>query len=465
MNSSSRNSRQTIQRIAAVMLSSVILCFTAFYNRFPLVFNNDTGMYLENAFNWYVPADRPALYGLFVFFTSQGISLWMTIFAQALLIALLLYYYFRYFSCSPAFLKEFLVFSLVAALCTACSFTVSLLIPDIFTAIAIMSMGLLLFVPRLKIRDTIILCIMNFWSVGVHNSNFLTCICMVVLVLTGVAISRWKKRDGSGPGPLRTSGLALLVLAGYLNMGLMHYLIDGKFCTTRGGSVFWLSNLIEMGLVDKYLHDNCAGKNYVLCADKDSLPNNFLWSEKSPIRKTGGWEANRAEYTAIIKDMVIKPAYLIPLMYKSTVYTIKQFFNYDMTDIARPSERIVRAVDDNFSSELPMLLAGRENHDRLDLGLMNFLQQVLLTGSLVGFGWWLTAGTVPRQYRQLMLFVLGAMLVNAWICSTFSGVFPRYQGRVAWLILLPVFLYTSPYTLLAGAGNKALRWLKIKLIR
>ena len=62
-------------RIAAILTVSCMLCFLAVYNGFPLVFNNDTGMYLENAYDWYVSVDRPATYGQFLFFRELVVFL------------------------------------------------------------------------------------------------------------------------------------------------------------------------------------------------------------------------------------------------------------------------------------------------------------------------------------------------------------------------------------------------------
>ena len=429
-------------RIAAILTVSCMLCFLAVYNGFPLVFNNDTGMYLENAYDWYVSVDRPATYGQFLFFGSLSYSLWLIVWLQAWMIAWLTYCWFYYWSEARRLLLNYLLFSILAAAGTACSFTASWLIPDIFTPVVLLSAGLLLFARRMRANHALLAGLLLVAGVSMHNSNFLVCITLIT-ALAALRLLPFVGRILQAAG-FRWHNLivaAMLAITGYLAMGGVHYLIDGQFRTTRGGSVFVLSNLVETGLVERYLDEHCEENAYRLCEYRDSLPNNFLWAGNSPLHKMGGWEASRHEFDSIIFNMVSSPYYLSRISGKSAGFTLKQFFNFDMVDIGRPSERIVNAVKDHYIQELPQMLSGRENKDALDVGLMNFIQEILLFARLVAYCCCLIGGRGPVVLRALMIFTVLALLANAWVCGTFSGVFPRYQGRVAWLLLLPPMLF------------------------
>jgi hypothetical protein len=422
----------------AILLSAAMLCFLSIYNGFPLVFNNDTGMYIENAFNGVVASDRPIMYGLFIYFSSMVYSLWLVIAAQALIVALMVYYCFRYFTAGRTFLLSYLLFMAVVAFFMSASFEVSWLMPDIFTAIALLCV-ILLTGRKVKLRDKIIVSLIMVLSIGVHNSNFYTCtgLCLLLLFFKRIRIVYSTTR--------RILYTLSIILLGYLNLTFVHYLYSGELKSSRGGTIFLMSNLVEMGIVDIYLSENCDQRGFRICAYQGTLPNNFLWSENSPIKKTGGWDANMDEYSAIISDIVTNPRYLRMIVYKSAIYTFKQFFNYDIVDIGKPSERINKAVEYFYIHEYKQHKASRESKDRLLVGFINFTQQIIVCICLCLYLYLLIYQRSSPEVRSIILFMFIALLVNAWVCSTFSGVFPRYQTRIIWLLPLPLFLYCQHF--------------------
>lgn len=423
-----------ITHAAAILLSASMLCFLAIYNGFPLVFNNDTGMYIENAFNGVVAYDRPIMYGLFIYFTSLVYSLWLVIAAQALIVALMVYYCFRYFTAAKPFLLWYLLFMAVAAFFMSASFEVSWLMPDVFTAVAILCV-ILLTGSKIKLRDKIIVSLIMVLSIGVHNSNFYTCtgLCLLLLVFKRI-------RDRYSP-PRKIVFTLCIIMLGYLNLAFVHYLHSGKLQSSRGGIIFLMSNLVQMGIVDIYLAENCDHRAFRICAYQGTLPNNFLWAENSPIKKTGGWAANMDEYSAIVNDILTNPGYLRMIVYKSAIYTFMQFFNYDIVDIGKPSERINKAVENFYAHEYKQHMASRESKDRLLAGFINFTQQIIVCICLCLYLYLLIYQRSSPEVRSFILFMFIALLMNAWVCSTFSGVFPRYQTRIIWLLPLPLFLY------------------------
>ena len=71
------------------------------------------------------------------------------------------------------------------------------------------------------------------------------------------------------------------------------------------------------------------------------------------------------------------------------------------------------------------------------LVLTALLLSVLLAIRLV----WREATRRPLGFASpagMLLFVVVALVVNACVCANLSGLFGRYQGRVAWL--LPVLV-------------------------
>jgi hypothetical protein len=305
-------------------------------------------------------------------------------------------------------------------------------------------MGLLVFVKALKIRDIIIITIISILSIGVHNSHFYICLCLLFLLLMGSIFNKVRKTyDIVGIKLKRLFLILLLIFCSQGCLGLVHYVFSGSFKSSRGGIVFLMSNVVEMGVMDIYLDENCGHKNYKICAYKDSLPNNFLWDVNSPIKKTGGWAANEDEYSVIVKDIMSTPRYLKTLVYKSAIYTVKQFFNYDMADISKAGDRVNNAVRDNYDDEYNGFLLSRENTNTMQVGFINFTQDVIVSICLIIYFFVLVNKKTSPRNRFFILFILSCLIINAWICSTFSGVFPRYQTRVIWMLPLPLFLHLA----------------------
>ncbi|HEX8019279.1 hypothetical protein [Mucilaginibacter sp.] len=443
----------------AILFSAFILCFIAIYNSYPLTFNNDTGAYVEAGFNKVVSFDRPILYGLFIYYSSFQKSLWLVVITQSLIVSVIIYYYFRYTVYSTNFIPYFIGFIVVISFFMGGSFEVSWLMPDVFTPVSILCVGLLIFINDLKKRDILIISLLAILSNGVHNSHIYICLCLSFLFLSGFIFKQIRQIfNFSAIKIKRVIFVLLLSVFSSLMLSSVHYLYGGGFSGSRGGSVFLMSNLVEMGIMDTYLAENCSQKHYKLCAYRDSIPNNFLWAENSPINKTGGWIKNEAEYSAIVKDILTTPKYLATFIYQSCIYTFKQFFNYDMVDIALPSERIDRAVA-KYQKEYLSYLHARQSTNRMSFGLINFIQNLIVGLCLFIYLLVFLYKKMTLRYRVLIFFVLSGLFINAWICSTFSCVSPRYQTRVIWLLLLPLFLYVFEYQ----KGKAVMRRIKSNL--
>ncbi len=434
--------KSRFSHFCAIVFSASLLCFIALYNTYPLTFNNDTGAYIEAGFYGTVSFDRPILYGLFIYYMSLKKSLWLVVIAQSIIVSTIVYYYFKYTASSLNFIPYFVGFIAVVSFFMAGSFEVSWLMPDVFTPISILCVGLIFFVNNLKKRDSFIISGIAILSNGVHNSHFYICMCLTLLFLLGFIFRQLRRIfDFSGVKIRRIFFVLLLLICSNLMLSGIHYLYGGGFRASRGGSVFLMSNLVEMGIIDTYLAENCSAKNYKLCAYRDSIPNNFLWAENSPINKTGGWVKNEAEYSAIVRSVLTTPKYFAAFIYQSVIYTFKQFFNYDMVDITLPSERIDAAIARNYSHEYLNYLKARQSTNRISFGLINFIQNLIIGLCLLLYSIIFLYRKMTLKYRLFVLFVILAISINAWVCSTFSCVSPRYQARVIWLLPLPLFLY------------------------
>jgi len=432
--------------VLAVLIAALMLLFWALFNGYPLFFSSDTAMYLEAAFAQQVGPDRPILYGLFMYFLSFRYSLWLVVIVQALIVAYLFYLWFRYYSAGNGYLKYYLIFIGLIAFFMGASFNVSWLMPDVFAPIAVLSIGLMLFASSLPMYVWGFLSVMTIVGVAIHNSHLYICLGLVMIGLFGYVFGPIRKLlYGSGIKLKRLFLLVGLILFSALFSAYVNYVYGGGFSSSRGGKVFLMGSLVEMGVMDAYLGENCEHKNYRICAYRDTIPNNFLWASNSPIYQQGGWAGSEAEYSDIVGDILTTPKYLKSVVWKSVLRTFSQLMHFDTGEATLATPRIDMTFKRFFANEYDNFYNGKQNQGKLDFRFVNHCQMAIFmfSGFIYALVFYKNGMSMP--IRTLILFILMALLINAWVCGTFSGVYFRYQARLLWLIPLPIFLFLSKY--------------------
>lgn len=439
------------KHIAVILGSAFILTFMALYNGYPYVFNNDTAVYLTQAYQGQVGPSRPIIYGLFMSYLSLGKSLWLVVVVQSLLVSYVIYCYFRYFLSKSTDFSWFIAFVAFITFFMSGSFYAGYLMPDVFAGIGLACLGLLLFAGKMKTGDLIAVSTITVISLAMHNAYIYIFIILLGIALLGYTDKTIREHYRKvGIGLRRFLLILLLVALGHVFSATLHYFHGGEFKSSRGGAVFLMGNMVEMGIIDTYLAENCDEKDLTLCQYRGQIPNNFLWTPESPIHKNGGWEGNKAEYTAIVKDVLTTPGYLMTFIYKSGVYTVKQFFNFDAgpiigEKICIPAEYVKTTLARYYPGEFSAFSNSRQNREELSFDLLNYVQELIVGVCLFIYLMVLLFKKMEVHYRMFIGFLLIFLVVNAWVFSTFSMVDDRYQSHIIWLLPLPLFLYASEH--------------------
>jgi hypothetical protein len=430
--------------ITAIVLSSIMLLFWVFYNGYPLFFNSDTAMYLEAAHYGSVGMDRPIMYGLFMRYLSADLSLWPVAIVQAFVLSLLVFYWFRYFVYQKRWVLYYIIFMAILSFFTGASFNAGWLMPDFFTSVSVLSMGLLLFAPQMRKFDSALVSVFFILGLVMHNSHFFISMGVLGLFMFGFIFP--KLRIAFKDANIHVGRVVLvmgLAIVSNLFTASVHYHYGGGFKSSRGGVIFFMGNLVEMGIVDKYLADNCDTKHYQICQYRDTLPNNFIWASNSPIYKTGGWKGSEPEYAEIVKDIVTTPKYALKVAGMSLAMTMKQFMHFNTGEAYQPCPRVKEAFALFYPYEYSRFVRSRQYQGLLDFSFVNFTQSLIFAFSLCVYLLVLLYNKMNPTYRLMILFVLIVLLLNAWVCGTFSGVFFRYQARLVWIMPLPLALYAA----------------------
>ncbi|MEN0006342.1 MAG: hypothetical protein AAF798_19475 [Bacteroidota bacterium] len=429
------------KNIGALFFASLLLNFWAFYNRFPLVFP-DTGTYLFSGFNNEPPADRPIFYGWFVRHLSLAESLYLALFFQALIMAYLIWLWVWYFGAKQYQRVQFLILVGILTFFTGASIQTSQLIPDSFASTSILAVGLLLFAKNLSRWHFWSSTVLLILSLVMHNShNFILWSAFVLL-----AILWWKQK-----GAIRSKAVALklgavlaCLLIAQFAIPTAHWLSGGGFVTSKASHVFLMNRMVDWGLVDQYLDDHCDTKDYKFCEYKDAIPRaNFLWNfDESPLYKTGGWDANKEEYDEIIRNIVTSPRYWGQLILRSLEATMEQFFSYTVGDTTwKNGENSAphAAIKAFFPEQERLYFWALQQREELEFSILDQHHRYLIGMALTLAVLIILGKNNYGGLRNLTLFVLVMLLANAAVCGILSGVFDRYQCRVVFVILLPLF--------------------------
>jgi hypothetical protein len=437
--------KHSVRDVILVLICGVILCYTGFVNKFPLVYS-DTGTYIGSGFSLNVPGDRPIFYGLFLRHVSLLTSLWLVIWVQGILLALVVFYYFKYLSGTTRYRFYYLLYIILITFFTAASSNVSQLIADIFTPISILSLGLLLFADMKK-RDLVITTILLIFSIAVHSSHLY----INALLLSGFTIifiiRRFREELKAFSLNLKRIIFAwIVIVCTYFIVCSVNASLGSGFAYSKNGHIFLMARLADDGILGLYLHDNCDKHHYILCEYKDKLPWDFLWDyANSPLYKSGnGWSSpqTKEEYNAIFRDLFTSPKYCHLFIVKSIESTVRQFFCFGTGD--SPPQGDGSAPFHEIIAHYPMsykeYVGAHQLSNTLELKRIAVVQSILFGISLFFCMSLLLYPRLAGKFRWIILFILFGMLINAFICGSFSIVLERYQTRVVWLLPLPLIL-------------------------
>ncbi|HXB40855.1 MAG TPA: hypothetical protein VNZ49_09960 [Bacteroidia bacterium] len=425
---------QKVITFLIILAASAVSCHIAFINGYPLVYP-DTGEYLNSGFESTPPYDRTIFYGLFARHISLFYSLWIVVFAQAILVCSLIFTVVGIFFTGKIKYVTFLALTLALNMFTGFSYQVSIIMPDVFTAAVLLCFIIILFHNNLNRIQSFLIYFIFVFSIATQVSNFFVVFSVLLLLFLLLFIRR--KRV------ITLINFKKLLLSFYLFcftlilVPSVHFMLGGKFSISNGSHVFIMNHFLETGILKKYLDENCSNKNYKICAYKDSLGNNLMWEINGPLYKTGGWEANKEEYSTIICDIVSSPVLLKELCTAGIKGSMKQFFTYKVSiappqlENTAPYEQVIW----RFEKESISYFSSRQNKNGINTDVANGMQSFFIPVCM-----W-TSLLVLLIYRKYALgWAAGILFIysicNAVICANFSTIDDRYQGRLIWMFML-----------------------------
>jgi hypothetical protein len=440
-NSTSAMTRHLLP-LGMVLLGALVLCLPAIWNGFPLVYS-DTGAYLATAFEGKVPLARPTGYGLFVRYTAVGGQLWLTLLAQGLLMAGLLWRTVRVTLPNADARRVYPVAYGVAVGLTGVAWYAGQLMPDILTGLVALAFFLILFDRQAKWWGRLIYAFLAYWFCFAHYSHM-----ALLLGLAGFAACAWgwqalRKRPKAFSGG-RIGMAALPAVMALLSFYYVNHAHGYGWRMTRSAHVFTMARLSETGMLRDYLHETCAEQHWSLCPYADSLPATaaaFIWNDDSPFKKTGYWENSKPGYDSLLADFFNRGKYRIAYGKAAMKSGFAQLFELSVGEGVTPyneNSSPYKFFERAMPSKIPAYVASKQFERVFSFGWEKWLLWItMVVASVLLLG----VGIVQRRQwtRPLRWFAVIAVLsyvANAVLTGALANVYARLQARIAWLIPL-----------------------------
>ncbi len=442
---------------AFTLMGAIALLWLAIYNGFPPLYWDSAG-YIRDWSQWI----RPIGYNVFIRFTALGVSLWFTVFAQALITSYLMMrtavIFLRQDSLATSF-ASFVVLLSVILLTTLSKYT-SWLMPDIFTSWIFFALFLFLMGPAWLDRlVAIVILVLSFFS---HLSH----LPLVILLLTMIATANlFSPRIRETFKWTRIIQLTMVCVVITVLICTTNYFRIGSFgLSYQSSGNFKISHMISWGVAQKVLKEECAIRKWRLCGYQKELQaatgkrhDWFLWNKNSPLRKVGGWEDQREQNEIVQYALHHHLAEVIRFAFRDGYrqWTILS----DSRGFLPARERLQRGSGAGYNTYyLPVIKAypgdaKRLDQSRLSQGTLN-VHRIIPFHISVAIAWALSLVTIvffasKKQYLPLAFIGSSVIFVtfNAFLTGALAGVANRKLARVAWIVLYAVLLSIISYAL------------------
>jgi len=422
-------------------MCAVLFLWPALWNRYPIVFA-DTGTYLSQAMHHYLGWDRPAFYSIFILPLHLGITTWPVIVVQACVTVLVLHLVMRAFELSARWLFALTAFLSVA---TWLPWTVSELMPDLFTPLLILLLSLLVFsASRFRSWQRGAITALAAFMIATQQSSVPLALALLFIVIPAQYFARhaWTGKPIAWPNrlaPMLAPGLAIVALVLVNSVGF------GRVSLSPFGNVFLLARVIYDGPGMTVLRADCPERGWRLCPYLDRFPataDEFLWSKSGPVMLAGGHKAISADADAIIRTaMRAEPGRLAIATWNNT---IEQLTRFDSGDGLESWNTAAGSwIDQDFPKrERIAYHAARQQLGSLAVPpVLTLPHQVTALAGIVAA---LVLLPIAWHRRHVAAwFLLAALLaqpLSAAITGGLSSPHDRYQSRIVWLPACIAFL-------------------------
>ena len=422
-----------------------MLLWPAILNRLPLLYPDSLtyladgrpvarALFLHKLSNYY--GMRSLIYSLGIFPFHWDKTLWPVAALQALIAAYVIWLVVRSIVARNT-LWCYLILCASLSLLTTVSWFSVLILPDILGPILYLCIYLIVFaretLSRIE-RAAVILII--WWGVASHGSHLIaaTGLCVLLILLSILHCKFMQQR-------WRAIGVVMLAIAlsAAAQVGLNAYL-TGKPALNADWPPILMARMIADGPGRQYLETHCSGASFAICEDVQKLPDStddFLWSD-SGIRQAASQEKqSRLQHEEMRFALAVIRAYPGQQLKKSAANFAAQLTTFRMDDLG-PADWVLEYFDQAMPAEKFHYQHSRQFAEALPFDFFSSVQGWTVLASLA-----VIAAFIPYLWRRwparivgLSAIMISTVIMNAFVTGVLSGVEPRYQSRIIWLLPL-----------------------------
>jgi hypothetical protein len=385
----------------------------------------------------------------------MAFSLWLVVTMQAIIVTIIVLITVKEFLNSPKYFFHTLLIIIFLSFTTGISYYISQIMPDFLSAVGFVCLALLICYENLNRFVKILLIILLIFSNMAHSSNLITTTAIVFIIILINFLFRKHLHI-----PSKRIYLALFsVAAGWLITPCMNSALGAGFTVSRAPNIFIMGRLVESGVLNQYLKDNCGTKNISMCKYIDHLPQTsgfFLWPHESPLYDGGCldeaghmeecWLSKNETYKPIVSDILFTPKYLGPFLryaFKQTTMQLVSIKN-DSLDPMMEGSPVIGNIAWRFKNEYQQYINSDQSKAPYRADFTSGIQSIIIVACLfILFSCFIfkkLRDNIPFTLRIFSMILFLGILINAATCATFSMVANRFEGRVIWLLVLITIL-------------------------
>jgi hypothetical protein len=440
----SARQKHSLLWLSAIVGSVLAVLIPALWNGFPFMFY-DTGAFIDLAIRGGFMPERSSFYAMFLAAFWPRFSLWPAMFAQVAMCILVMAEFARILTPGLSPLRFFIM---VVALCigTGLPWTAAQILPDILAPLLVLSLYLLGFHgTALSWPRKAALAAVAILAATSHASHLGLAAGLVVAIALMQVATRRTSLASVRP---RAALPALILALSLLSLVGSNFARTGDVFISRAGPAFVVGRLVQDGIVKRLLDDSCPQSGYGLCAYKDRLPKNaddYLWGSDSPFDALGGFAGTAVESTRIITESLKN----YPLLHlkMAILDTLEQLITFETGDGIEPLNDVpVPAMERYIPEQMEGYRESRQQNDEIGFRWINALHVPVGALSVIALAAILVRAILLQNWNDrvfLPVFLLTALLGNAFICGVLSNPHDRYQSRLMWMVCFVVLLLTT----------------------
>lgn len=416
-----------------MLFVAAMLAVVAVVNGYPLVFQ-DSARYLDGGIRHFIPNEAPIFYGVFMIpLHLDGVSLWPVVIAQCLIGAHLIRVTLRLFDIVEE--RDYLLTALFLVFFSTAPWFMAFVMPDFFTGVCVLSMYVLFRGwNRLRRIERVYFIGLAVGALACHISHIPLGLCLSLVFVALALLGRAENKLSAVVVPI----LPLVALSAVLGMNVLAH---GQARISQDGNVFLFARVFADGPGAEYMRDNCAERQWRLCAVLDRLPRDseaILWDKTRTIWSVAPPQTVRAEAGSIAMGAIFAhPGEMLIAAAKNSLHQLLAFrVGVDLPSYAGSDSYINPVMHQLFAREVDQFLGSKQQRGCLDAGFLNSIYLACIVVSLLGTAGILMVSRFQPGLTEFVIVVVAGILGNAIATGAFSGVHDRYQARIVWLIPL-----------------------------